>query len=177
MYKFCKANGCWWFVCKDLEKLFEYKDKTDSRYGLALVNGCEDKPNRYSKMYEAAVQTARRTGCSVLEGMADLSSRTLECQIDSLMEGHEVWINSVGGWNIGLRDVEATTYMNKLIFPDCKKEDIKISKFGEMEGGRHYYAKIGTIEVCEYVDGEKIIKWDTWDEAYQHALKYCEELE
>ena len=49
MYKFCKANGGWWFVCKDLEKLFEYKDKTNSRYGLALVNGCEGKrDNNYS---------------------------------------------------------------------------------------------------------------------------------
>ena len=177
MYKFCKANGYWWFVCNDLEKLFEYKDKTDSRYDLALENGYENKPNRYSKIYKAAVQIAQRTGCSVLEGLVDLSNRALECQINSLLEGYEIWINSVGGWNIGLKNVEAITYMNKLIFLDCKKEDIKVSKFGEMEGGKHYYAKIGTIEICEYVDDEKIIKWDTYDEAYQHTLKYCEELE
>lgn len=176
MYKFCKANGGWWFVCKDLENLFEYKDKTDTRYGIALIKG-EKEGNKYSKMYQAALKTAERTGCSIAEGMADLSSRTLECQMKYLLERCEIWINEMGGWNTGLKEVEATTYMKNLIFPHCTKDDIRISKFGEMEGGKHYYAHIGEIEVFEYVDGEKIIKWDTYDEAYKHALAYCDELD
>ena len=112
----------------------------------------------------------------MVEAMAELSSSVLSPQIEILSCGNEIWFNRFGGWNIGLGKADATIYMKNLIFPDCRKEDIRISKFSENEGGKHYYAKIGTIEVCDYIDGEKINKWNTRDEAYSRALKYCEEL-
>lgn len=174
MYKFCKANGGWWFVCKDLEQLFELHDKTDSRYGLAIIDDCEGL-SRYKKLHNLAIIRAESENTSVLESMVNIATEVKSNQIDSILKGNEVWINANGGWNNGLKP-EATTYMNKLIFPNCKKEDIKISKFGEYAGGKHYYAKIGSIEVCEYINGEKIIKWNTREEAYQKALAYCEEL-
>ena len=177
MYKFCKANGCWWHVCNDLAKLLEHQDKTSSRFGIALIKGCEKEPNQYDKYNELAKMIAENKGTSMLMGMTELAGSISERQIKYMTEGDEIWINSVGGWNCGLQDIEATVYMKNLIYPNCKKKDIKITKFGGYEGGKHYYAKIGEIEVCQYVNGEKIIKWNTYDEAYEQAMKYCEELE
>lgn len=163
-------------MCCSIEELFEFKDKTDYRYSEAIIDECTGKEGKYSKLYKAAESLAITKNISVVEAMAELSSSVLSPQIEILSCGNEIWFNRFGGWNIGLGKADATIYMKNLIFPDCRKEDIRISKFSENEGGKHYYAKIGTIEVCDYIDGEKIIKWNTRDEAYSRALKYCEEL-
>lgn len=176
MYKFCKANGSWWFVCQSIDELLEYKDKTNNKYGLAILNSCKGTDSKYKKLYEAAESLAMVKQISVVEAMAELSGKITIKQVNELSAGKKIWFNNVGGWNTGLTDIDATTYMSKLIFPNCKKEDIKISKFGGYEGGKHYYAKIGEIEICEYANGKKIVKWNTYQDAYNHALKYCEEI-
>ena len=174
MYKFCKANGVWWLICKDLQTLFEFKEKTSRNYALALLYGNEE--NQWHQYYDAAKLHAKQTQSSLFEGMADLQARALSVQMNCLLKGEEVWFNENGGWNNGISDVAATTYTNQLIFPNCQKKDIRITKFAEGDGGRHYYARIGTIEVCEYINGYKIMKWDTYEEAYQKALIYCKDL-
>ena len=122
MFKFCKANGGWWLVCKTPEDLLEYKEKTDYKYGKALVEGCEHKDGKYNKIYEAAVAKAKCKGYSILDGMIDLQHTVFYRQIKYMIEENcEIWINQSGGWNCGLSNVEATTYMDKLIFPNCKK--------------------------------------------------------
>ena len=70
----------------------------------------------------------------------------------------------------------ATVYRDKLVFPNYTKKDIRISKWGD--GGAHYYAKVGEIEVKEKDSkGEVVMKWNSYEEAYQKALEYCSEVE
>ena len=73
-----------------------------------------------------------------------------------------------------MENVEATVYMNNLIYPNYKINDIVVKKW--TPDSKHYYARIGNIEVSEGEGNNKIIKWDTYDEAYAVALRYCEEL-
>ena len=37
MYKFCKANGGWWFVCRSIEELFDFKDKNSNKFALKIT--------------------------------------------------------------------------------------------------------------------------------------------
>lgn len=172
-WKFCKANGCWWVIIDNLEQFLEYKDKTNSKYGQALLHGIykDDKYEKYKTLYEAAEQTAKTNRTSLISGMADLCERMMSTQLNYILSGETLWFNANGGYNCGLPNVEAVTYRDKLLFPNYTEKDIRISRWGN--GGQHYYAKVGEIEVKEVVDGETIMKWDTYDEALAKALAYC----
>lgn len=176
MYKFCMANGCWWRVCTTLNELFEHHEATDNRYGNAIIEDVYANGEKYKGIRDAARLYGENNNISFIEGLSMLSSMCFSSQAKMINEGHEVWINENGGWNTGLQAI-ATVYMKKIIYPNYTKKDIRISKFGNNEGGKHYYAHIGDVEIFDYVDGEKVIKWDTYNEAYQNALRYCAELE
>ena len=172
-WKFCKANDCWWLVINDLEQFLEYKDKTNSKYGYALIHGIyeDEKSDKYKTLYEAAVARAKANQVSLVQGMSDLCYKMLTTQLDYILSGEELWFNELGGYNFGMPNIEATVYRDKLLFPDYTKKDIRVSRWGN--NGQHYYAKVGEIEVKETVDGEVIMKWNTYDEAYNKALAYC----
>jgi hypothetical protein len=171
-WKFCLANGCWWVVIDNIEQFLEYKDKTSTKYGHAIVKGACGNENPYQQLYDAAEHVARNQGTSVVFGMASLMDRMFQTQYDAIANGHTLWFNDMGGYNYGLeRQKIAYAYRDKLRFPNYMKKDIRISKWGD--GGVHYYAKVGEIEVKEIVNGEVRMKWNTYDEAYQKALEYC----
>ena len=170
-FKFCKANGCWWLVIDNIEQLLEYKNKTGSKYGHAIVKGINGEENPYQQLYDAAEVYARNRNVSVVQGMSMLADSMTDKQVDAISAGHILWFNEKGGYNYGLdRYVPATVYRDKLLFPNYTKKDIRVSRWG---GGQHYYAKVGEIEVKEYIDGEIIMKWNTYEEAYEKALMYC----
>ena len=79
-------------------------------------------------------------------------------------------INSVGGYyRYYPTDKEyAFVRRKELIFPDFKKDDIRIKQF---PGGEHYYAYIGDMQVR---DGNTL-KWDSYQDAYEMALSLLEE--
>ena len=172
-WKFCKANGCWWLVINDLEQFLEYKDKTSSKYGQALIYGIidDDKSNKYKTLYDAAETKAKTNQVSLVQGMSDLCYQMLTTQLNYILSGEELWFNENGGYNFGIHNVEAIVYKDKLLFPNYTEKDIRISRWGK--NGQHYYAKVGEIEVKEIVNGEVVMKWNTYDEALNKALAYC----
>ena len=172
-WKFCLTESCWWVVIDNIEQFWEYKDKTDSKYGHAIVKGACGDENPYQKLYDVAEMIAQRNHTSVVQGMSTLTGMLYETQMNAILAGHELWFNELGGYNYGLGSEKiATVYRDKFIFPHYTKSDIRISKWGE--GGQHYYAKVGEIEVKEKdSNGEIVMKWNTYDEAYAKALEYC----
>ena len=172
-WKFCRANGCWWLVIDNIEQFLEYKDKTSSKYGQAIINGVCGDESPYQKLYDVAELIAQRDKTSVVQGMNTLTSMIFRTQYNAISAGYTLWFNDMSGYNYGLNNRKtATVYRDKLIFPNYTKNDIRISKWGD--GGLHYYAKVGEIEVKETdSNGEVVMKWNTYDEAYQKALEYC----
>ena len=63
-----------------------------------------------------------------------------------------------------------TLEIKDIIFPDFKRHQIRVKSF---PGGDHFYAYIGDMQVR---DGD-ILKWDTYDEAYNQALSILDENE
>ena len=82
--------------------------------------------------------------------------------------GHTLLVNNKGGFKIKREDVKpkASVWRSELQFPHYYTSDIRIKRFDD---GKHYYAYIGDTQVK---DGD-VLKWDTYDEAYDHAKQFA----
>ena len=78
-----------------------------------------------------------------------------------------VWSNLIGFAPFTDYTVLKTEHKSNLIFPQYAytKTDIRIIQW---PGGKHYYAKIGNIDV--EMNGDA--KWDLYDDAYRAAKEY-----
>ena len=94
-----------------------------------------------------------------------------EQQLDTIHECGAIYINPVGGYHGYSKDKEYAFVRRKdIVFPDFKKEHIRVKSF---PGGDHFYAYIGDMQVR---DGD-ILKWDTYEEAYNQALSILDKNE
>ena len=77
------------------------------------------------------------------------------------------YVNRNMGVNGNMSGFKTIGFVRKkeLVFPSYYDTDIRIKRFPD---GEHYYAYIGDAQVR---DGD-IVKWDTYDEAYEQALRY-----
>lgn len=82
------------------------------------------------------------------------------------------WGSFVVSPNYAFRDIDSTfeileeRYNEQFVFPDNKNLEMKITKW---PGGKHYYAKIGDIEVVDD-DGNK--KWPTYKRAEEEVSNF-----
>jgi hypothetical protein len=56
--------------------------------------------------------------------------------------------------------------LNEMIYPTYTEKDINITKW---PGGKHYYARIGNMQV---MDENGDTKWNTYERAFEVAKKY-----
>lgn len=95
----------------------------------------------------------------------------------------------ISAWNSGLRcfypedgfrcisfddrfsTIYDEVYKDSIVFPDIDRPTIEDVNFMQWDGGKHWYAKIGKIDVV--VNGEQ--KWNTKDEAIKAAKKFINE--
>jgi hypothetical protein len=108
---------------------------------------------------------AGNTKYSFVDSITDLLGKVERNQLAMLCEGHHLYMRDVGSYvhdNGHHYDVLDSHKSDKLIFP---QSEIRLLQW---KGGRHWYAKIGNVDVI--VDDEQ--KWDTKIEAKQKALTY-----
>lgn len=98
--------------------------------------------------------------------LCDIVGRVQATQIMKVAQGIKLAINLSGGYFPIPEDAEIQ------IMPTHKytEKDIKITKF---DGGKHYYATIGGVEVVDEW-GDK--KWNTYNYAEIIAKKYLDDL-
>lgn len=113
-----------------------------------------------------AQDMARHSGQGAIHLLCDLVGRAQASQIMKVAQGMKIAFNPSGGYFPIPENAKIE------IIPICKytEKDIKITKF---DGGKHYYATIGGIEVVDQW-GDK--KWNTHDFAERTAKKYLETL-
>lgn len=176
MYKFSKANGGWWYVCNTLPGLLEYYDRTQGRTGARFLRAVKGIPKAGEEGLRAlAEHLAKKSGKTLAEAYAYVSSTVFSSQMVAVANGTTLFINEYGGYNFGFQEsaIEATVYRPELVFPNYSAKDIRISRFADAESGRHYYAHVGELEVSSGTGSSKKIKWGTYAEAYENALRYC----
>ena len=174
MYTFKKVANQWWFLCDNMEQLLEYQDKTYHLLFQKYINAIKNA-KKEDEIYLLAKLVASSNNTSIFQGLNAFIEQSLVEKMECIHQGKSIWLNEDGGWNLGFpkEQVIASVTKQQLVFPIYFKEDIRIKKFMGQAKGTHFYAYIGKIEVCEFINGEKQIKWNTYEEAYERALRYC----
>lgn len=171
-YLFVFKNGGWWLKIDTVEKLTDYLEKTDNRFGKAFDSLVHSK--EFGMGMEHANETALAIGLygqnrklSPLSATLDFRNAIIQNQYDALLTHGCIYINENGGYHWpSKKDEKSEAFVRKtvLVFPDFKKDEIRVKQF---PGGEHFYAYIGNVEVR---DGD-IIKWNTYEEAYNQAKR------
>lgn len=174
MYTFKKVENQWWFVCDSTEKLLEYEEKTYHSLFRKYINGIRQGKTEENICLLAELFAMDKESTAFQGLNACITQSELE-KIACIESGKTIWLNEDGGWNCGFPQEQVLAEIRKkmLLFPTYFEQDIRITQFMGEAKGTHFYAYIGNIEVCEFINGQKIIKWDTYEEAYERALRYC----
>lgn len=165
----------WMLKITSLPQLWEYYAKTrPSMIGDAF----EDFKKATSRLVQrdhftnhvtiASYLLAEAKDCSFVESIARLMTRVERNQIDSLARGKVLYIREIGSYvdDDGTHyDVLDSYEAPELLFPEA---NIRLIQW---PNGKHWYAKIGNIDVV--VDDEQ--KWNTKSDAKKAALRYLRE--
>ncbi len=175
---FVFGDGGWWLKITDVKQLTEYHKITDAQRYEGAIRMYKDgkRPENMSTeerirammagnrdfMYmQAAIMQAQNVEGTILDGFRCLNMEIGMKELRNIREDGAVYINRVGGSTFSV-DYTQFCRRKELIFPDFKKEDIRVKKF---EGGRHWYAYIGEMQVRN--NGE--LKWNTQEAAREAA--------
>lgn len=188
-YKFVKVRNIncptlkyhrWYLYCDDLETMSEHFEKF---FGSGVREGIQDFINdKYGRPAHYVTTWANLIswiGPTLLEQVPLLASTTLEnktykdrCELilsgKPLLLSDEFSYMVTEGFEI-IKEVESDTLDFKV--SGYTEDDIKIIKW---PCGRHYYAKIGKIDVCDE-DGN--YKWNYEDKAINAAKLMLKTIE
>lgn len=167
-YLFTNIDKVWYLKITDIEKLDDYYNKTDAKWGQILLkavdilNG-ENNVSYDDKIAKYAIMIAEKNRINIITAVEKVKLDILQKQLDLLLDGYTLLINRSGGYSIK-KEYEDTNFAfrKELVFPNFTEDDIRVKKFPQ---GAHYYAYIDDVEVH---DGD-IIKWDTYQMAYNKA--------
>lgn len=186
MYHFVKFNKTWYLKPECLQDVIEHFKKfcgrefkegfEDFRDNTDIRKDYNGKPYLYSKNHSsshwrcAIDMTIKITGQSWLEAACSLEDKTYKDRIDRFLKGKPIFFTD------GLPycpPIEWPTYdeevwKEELEYPyEYQYEDVR---FMQWPDGRHWYAKIGSIDITDKY-GEQ--KWYDKSYAQEVAKKWC----
>lgn len=103
---------------------------------------------------------------TIIDGFRCLNMEIGMKELNNIKRDGAVYINRVGGSTFSV-DYTQFCRRKELIFPDFKKEDIRVRRF---EGGCHWYAYIGDMQVRNGTE----LKWNTKEAAQRAAERIVE---
>ena len=196
MYKFVKiapnfgerkGKGTWYFVPSSVDQVIEHFNKI---FGQEIKAGVHDKVAGYkhaSTAWREAVDMLTMFNLNGLEhnhwvmNATLLENEVLNNRINDFKKGREVYladgvVQFSPNWDMYYKIDECES--EELIYPKeahFHLEEVRYLKW-DVPGvtkGRHWYAKIGNMDVKDK-DGN--MKWDTKEEAEAAAEWFCTEL-
>ena len=171
-------DGGWWLKITNVEQLTEYHKRTDGQRYEGAIRMYKDgkrpenmsleerikasmEGNRDFMLMQAAIMQAQNIEGTFLDGIRALNMEIGMKQLKDIRESGAVYINPVGGSTFSVDYVQFCR-RKELIFPDFKREDIRVRRF---EGGCHWYAYIGDMQVRNGTE----LKWNTQEAARSAA--------
>ena len=106
-----------------------------------------------------------------VDGVTLLTDAIYEAKLKAINDGKMIYINKVGGCITMDKDIPFADSIKKrkCVYPEYIKSDIRVIRW---PNGKHYYAKIGSVEV--EINNET--KWVKYETAYSNALKFLNKL-
>lgn len=186
MYHFVKFNNTWYLKPEKLEDVIEHFKKfcgrefeqgfNDFKDNVSIRKDYNGEQYLYSKNHSSSVWrnvvelTMQFTGNSWLETACSLEERTYKDRIKKFTEGKPIFFTD-GLPYAPLKDwpeYDKEVWKEELEFPyEYNFEDVR---FIQWQGGRHWYAKLGNIDIVSKY-GEQ--KWNDKYYAMEVAKKWC----
>lgn len=176
----------WILECTDVETLVEHTDKcmghtiregVEDWFGktmnsITLNSGYVYKEHFNTEWAGVCDMFSKMKGEHFIKSSTNLESQVMQGKLKQLLNGRTLYLREIGSYMIDSKDFIITNRMvsETLVYPGYTKDDIKIKKW---QGGSHYYAKIGKMDVVDK-DGNQ--KWNTHERAMEIALKELETL-
>lgn len=158
----------WMLKINTKEELFEHEEllvhpQIKSAGSEYILNQGSHYTNTVTSV---AAHVADITGKSFWEALGQFMGDAMLAKLNAIQKGC-IYVNCNGGWFHWHEDLEERFVIEKdsLVWPDFDTNDIRIIQW---PNGKHYYAKIGNLDVVW--NGEQ--KWDTYEDAMQAALTY-----
>lgn len=187
-YKFVKigriANnengiGTWYFAPQSVEQINEHWDKYASsviregsrRIVHNIFNGVTEHS---TNQFQMAVEAIKPIGKGLIADMGRIEQEAYQCRIKGFLNGRTIYLSpslSVLCLDDRFFHIINTIEKDQLTFPDEEKPSLEDVKYIVWEGGKHWYAKIGKIDV---VDTKGNQKWNTKPEAEKAAKEFIE---
>ena len=173
-----EPKGYWLFEPRTKDQVMEHWQK----YARSVI--CEGSQKLTKKIFsgtkghftndfECAVEgymNAMHEG--LMPSMAKVENEALQNRLRSFRSGRKIYLNhgiQVVTIDSRFADITTTTERNVLTFPNEDKPTMQDVRFIVWDGGVHYYAKIGKLDIVDK-DGNQ--KWNTRREAEDAAQWY-----
>lgn len=165
-------NQGWWLKISNVNQFIDYLEQTTSTRNGKMF---EDYWSHRGDVTHCRTDTycvakhSERNNLSFLQGLNSFSQMVALQQLKTIEETGCIYINRVGGYHGSYEGEPKYDFCRRkeLVFPDFKKDQIRIKRF---TGGEHFYAYIDDTQVR---DGD-VMKWNTYDEAMEKALMYLD---
>lgn len=174
--KYCNvrgSNGLYYRNMLLLENLEDYNEYVVESFDDEIENSQKEIIDNIREhglghcthdLAEVSKTISNITGKGSLYVVAEIGQQKKENILKHILKGDKIVINTRGGY-FKLCDDEKTESCT-----EYTEKDIKITKW---IGGKHYYAKIGRIDVEDEFGN---VKWNTEKQAKEIALKYIRKL-
>lgn len=177
-------ESTWYFVPQSLEQLQEHWEKY---VGSEIKSGTKEILNNISNTIKGRLsEHYRTTWGSLIEQVSAMKEKSyLESAVEeenNLWKNRVDWFNKYGEIYLsdgltmfmlvdGFTEVKEHVYKDILEFPS-EKYNIDNVRYIQWDGGKHWYAKIGNLDIV--VDGEQ--KWNSKLEAEIAVKQYFKNL-
>lgn len=192
MYKFIKIKrfgevGNWYFVPRSEKDILEHwKKYVNAEYqkGIEEItddmrNGRDRHPTNQYYCFIKQLALVYRGSCGakldlgLIEKGGQELVNVLAGRISSFNKYHKTLLTNTMIESFLLDDdvIVEEKEMNTLTFPDEVEYNLDDVRYIQWDGGTHYYAKIGRLDIC---DKNGNYKWNTKDEAVKAAKWWIE---
>lgn len=170
--KFILTEDNQWYMQLDslnqIEDYFQSREQGDISRAMSSMMKCDKLGHQTDKIANMANISASMNGTSFVSELSNLLNKRKLAMIKVFNGYGKACVNIVGGFNgtgFGSDTIIKTVHSDNFIFPSYTKKDIRVKRW---DGGTHYYAYIGEIQVA----GKDVVKWDTYKEAFDMATRY-----
>jgi len=164
----------WILECKDIETLIEHTEKyMNTEIERGVKDWFKSQKGHLTTNYASAVEKMMIfTGNNFIKESTIMENKIFQGKLKMLLKFGTLYLRENGSYMVHSDSliIIDKKVMDEMVWPEYTVDDIKISKW---DGGSHYYAKIGRMDVTD-ADGN--VKWNTHKEAKRHALVFFENL-
>lgn len=185
-YKFVKIgliediNGIWYFEPSSIEQIKEHWRKYPAsiiREGSQIIANRPFGRTDYNvtNQFVIAVDALNKvTRGNIVTDMIQVENMAYNNRISDFENGRKIFLTDdmrVVTLDKRFYEIKETVEKDELTFPNEDKPSLDDVRYLQWDGGEHWYAKIGKLDVVDFEGNQK---WDSKEDAQKAAKWYVE---